>query len=1807
MLRTLTPPATRRPRRGTILVVVLALLTIFAVVGLTFVFYADNEAQIARHHRLAQGGGGDGSPYLDQARYDGVVNDTLGYLLVGVDDGQAAALLNALRGQDLMGTLHGSIPAAVTGSAPYDNANNVSPSVPFNGPGAIQEPVGLPGVVTPVRRSLLPNHTAVRFGPETVLLDPHWTGRRAVTAGTNLGPVPTLSNAAGLSRVYLPKNAGYTYPDLNNFFLASVSPTTGIVTVPSFHRPWLFNGGPTGNPNVEFRLAPWDPTVAGVAIGADKNTDWISPEGRLKTLRPRPVDQLTDADYTDAKFLPLGGRPLPGLTNYPVGSPQRLNLYKLISDRIAKGQIIDYPAPNAIDPTVPPTSPQYGKFTYTGDDQNLVGGVGYQRADSLRLDIGADPVRWNNKYIKPLVSILVTDLDGLLDLNAHGNVVAYDGTNPANPAHRSYAGYGPWEVNLLRAFDNEVDPVVRAGLVAEFNALVRARYGPAGVPVARNGRSRLPYDPSGVRLPQYALVNWNAGGTGAAFQPPNFSPPAGTANAFATSPFFGGTGAFDDNVFDAGEPADKELAHPGLYRPGDWPALAPGMSLTNPFSFPTGDLRRLRHRYAAPLDEYRRTSLYDPLRTGGTLLPPEDALIGTYERNPPATAAPRIPRQQRSVAAYRLDPAHARRLLFTTRSRAFDLPGLAANYDKVDPTMGLQLPPGSVHAVHVPGPAFANQFPAAPQPTANPPYPSDFGAPAGSPAGTPKIDGRNARAALGPVDINRPLADYRIDPALPLGPANIALPNAGNHLQARVDRQNLARDIFARLVVATGAQAHVATQTTVIGAVTLQAGDVYVDPTAAPGSPTFNALRYLAQLAVNVVDYADADDISTVFIWNPIGAAPGTNAPLAPADITTLDAATAANLPELANRIVFGAEKPRLVINEAYAEVVNDATDNLGGINKPMKDAQVRVWVELLNPTSTPYPAGPPPAGPLGAGDATLYYPVGPGVTTAFNPYQLVVTRADNGNPTVPANLADPANVAGDPAVPGGPPVTPDIVLNFDNSNPFTTVAPNNGNYNPVAGKVPGVIVVGPNVTGGRAGTEFVATPANFPTAANVYSTADTPGPNAMVYTVNSGMANQPPLAADLETGTSAAGRNGDLRRHVVLLRRLANPYLPPGPANPYLSTDTMDYVPAHDAVLRAQNEMADRAPRANHTGAGFDDYASRFAVGKVQPYAGFAQRVAATGFVPRIGAEWTATFSAVVQQAPNPAAGGEPQHTLGRQNGVNAAAPGAATFTAPATLSNTVMAPFDWLVHLDRPVANGLELLHVQAVKPHLVTQFFFQPPAAAGQAFRRGVGEAPWLGVQGVGDPQPGQPAADPTTGRRVFFTATNNQRSKNGLYRALDLLRVKPWGNGIGLGGRVAGRVNLNTVPDSRLLRALLDPQPGNTFTEAEVDALWDALINPPTPPTGPGPFVPYRTVNRAAAAEAGYDPTITNPADQRYAANQARLHTVPVPGPTVDDDPDGTFTTTPDRPFRGFGGADLNGGGPVAASNNPAGVVGVGLQDTLLRVNPVLNQPTTGVPLVLLQPSTDRVHPYQYAEAVRKLMNNATTVSNVFAVHVTVVWHEVRTDANGNPLTYDEGTFNGQPVRRHLLGREARRETPGDLRQQYFAVVDRANLLLQADPTAAGGYYSAPVGDPNGAGPRVVAQPVYTALEERAGPGTVRPLDQIVVPAVSDPNNANAPSAVSDGVLVPWANMTVVIGTGANAEVRRVTGVTAPMPGAGGGTVSVLTLSAALNLPHAAGEQVSNGLPGHPGFQKVSVIGSATSPYRAAVPYVQRVSR
>src|SRR5262249_21710756 len=118
-----------------------------------------------------------------------------------------------------------------------------------------------------------------------------------------------------------------------------------------------------------------------------------------------------------------------------------------------------------------------------------------------------------------------------------------------------------------------------------------------------------------------------------------------------------------------------------------------------------------------------------------------------------------------------------------------------------------------------------------------------------------------------------------------------------------------------------------------------------------PAKPTPEELqvrRWLAQLAVNLVDYIDEDDISTPFnFYTPSDAAYATDFNLGELD---------GGSPELPKYWVFGTELPHVVLSEALAEYQDPAPPPPG---MPPAPTTVRVWVELHNPFEVP-PAGQP-------------------------------------------------------------------------------------------------------------------------------------------------------------------------------------------------------------------------------------------------------------------------------------------------------------------------------------------------------------------------------------------------------------------------------------------------------------------------------------------------------------------------------------------------------------------------------------------------------------------------------------------------------------------------------------------------------------------------------------------------------------------------------------------------------------------------------------------------------------------------------
>ncbi len=1615
MFRPLARSYRRPPRRGTsFTLIVVVMISLAASVGVAFALFAGQTLRTNVAIKEGQGGGALQLPRGPDP--SGTLNRFFTALLFDAGDDAPEDVTNALRGHSIARSMYGR-DVAIYGTPGLFN------TTPWNGVGMFREDMaayGVPGLTGD--RGAQVNNTKMLIGPPgsavQVLIDPEYTGLRPRDAAGNLiGPFD-LAHAA--TRTYIGRNAGYSFADLKNFFEGAVDPATGQVLTPSFHRPWLWNSqipGPGGVPI----LTTLDPN----------NPNWTNTPGRFLALRPRPG---TAAEPEHPLF-----------------------------------------------PRVPPNA----DGTFTGDVQNWPGGFVYDfdpafpgdatrkkyyaRNDSLWMYLGQQPVRFANRRVIPMVAALIVPLDGLLNVNAHGNNYGTGG------AHLSYAGHGPWEVNLAGVLGTDW-PTVLGGTNGRVTAPPL---------MARSGAVSRAYEPSrNGPLPAFSPVAWNANAV---------TRPAYPAGANLTGvPGFAAANFQSTN--------NAEPAHPALYNGTDWGTAG------SPRAFPISDVKRLHLRYAFSPDWYAASDV------ASTAVAPND-LFGnpTDPTGPPGNTNFQFVYATgvNTYNGYRLNPAHTNRALVTPRSNSLDRPKIAPNFANRDGPLALALLP-----TQKPGPVFASPFPMP-------------GTPRGMTFTDFPADNRwvNRMAVLGTVDVNRPLPDYRVNPAQPLSATNV---NAATVALADADRRKLAHDIFVRLAAATGAGLNIGLTPTTYPLAPLPQPQYTVDPTIVPGSPQYNALRYLAQLAVNIVDFRDDDDISTAFVWNPD---PGFPDPYNAANF----AAGAIN-----NRVVFGVEKPRLVLNEVYSELTNAPTDPVNGADAngdgipdglmAGSQAHVKFWAELLNPTNATPPIIPPPP------------PGTPSVAVAdqvpLSAYQIQIARAFRTTGGVEDRRTFLYNAGNSIGNFGG---SADATFTFTTASPGgpTQVGPNNGNYT-IAGSLPagGIVLAGPPVTPVKAGSaEYNPSTGNWANA----NTLRTPGlapagapVGGMGYTLVM------PAAGVVNPATA------EFRHHIVLLRRTPNPYLPANVTdNQFVTVDMMDYVPSFDVLHRDVDQGTSRRQRPLDAN-GYDPNTTRYSVGKVQAYAGQSATVVPPANGPGVYNNYLFPSSMVLDQrpsTPDPEMNA-PRNTFARHNGTSNTTAPANTFTpgTPASLAGgeTIMTPFDWMVHLDRAVTSEIELFQVRDTAPHRVTERFLLGPPVA--------------------------PAAIPGVTYENGFAQWRS--TDNGIARALEFLTVKPFTANVAHGGRAPGKINVNPLPDKRVLSALLDPQAGNEFNNAFVDSnAWAQWVNsrnfdPTVVPGGAG-VIPRQLANGTAVAQTAVAPTQT-------------IHEGAATAPAG-----------PNRPFLPWGAPAATGSpAPFAAYPN-----GGGENQTILRYNPAdpnrVPYLYTGLPTdtTVMPPRTRYGAVSTPPEPVRKMMNNVTTVSHTYAVFLTISYFEQDFQTVSPTSGQRDGVIDlGGGVFMPRIAQEAYLNVPGDLRQKFVGVIDMTGMAI--DPTT-----NAP--------PTVT--PFFTTLAATARTGDT------TISVVTD--NLSA-TVTTDGVAVPLMPMAtgskLVLGYGTEEQVVNILSVTTPPPPPGQPTVTVVTLDPTTPLLRTAwgGSSVSNVRPGYPGVQggNFKYNDPAAKP---VLPYIERV--
>jgi hypothetical protein len=1715
-------------RRGNILIVTLLLLALFATIGLTIVYYTKDLSETQRVNIEAQSNGAQ--TFADDGSM--AFNEFLNNLIFGQpNQALQAGYTNTIVGHDLMRTMYGGLPTNSPG-------NLTPPKVPWNGVGTFHQRVTVNGVA--MDQALLLNLSAM-----------------------NGQVIPEYTSPA--NGTYVPKNAPYTYPDIKDLYLASFVPATGEVLTPSFYRPYVFASsgqalGPYGLPATGLE-PPGSPNA---------NPNWLtspsSPGGQpslFKALicRPRPVDN---------PIVNLNGPPSP---NPPSAFP--------------------YPPPNA-------------DGTYTGDVQNFVGSyhfvpptakspfagqyVAYN--DSIWIDIGLPPITLlNGKTIKPLVAPLIIDMDALLNYRVHGN-------NLNNGASTSGAGFGPWEVNFVKAWGGTNSPGDAQTIINNINTNTVSK---TAATYSFNSRNSSP-------IPSYSAVPWTAMGgavTNSLSLPSQLNGNLYAQTAVAPFYFWPSTAPTYGTGYDSTNSVNNSYA-----------GYTPGQPSTSNWS----DFQALMAQYCAPPSAYNNLSGTFSGLTSIQGNASQWATVGSAVYSPtipyPQSNLPNLaqyPQSPLNINGYRTDPANNNRCLLTPYSNNLDMPGLSPNFWNLRTPTALALNPG-LNSFSTGG-TLTN-------PTAAAPFPNPTTTPAGTGDDFSNGVWNNGRAALGPIDLNRPLTDYRLNTGSPLTPGNmtqanvqfpapktnLAMPAGGTAAQqAVIDRQQFAMSIFVRLVVASGADASYQ----VIPGI----GESISFPNGAPlaNSPAFNALRALAQLAANIVDYIDSDDISTAFVWNPLNL----NDPL--------NALNFASQGAMANSVVFGVEKPRLVLNEAFSEATNDPTDPAlnnptpPGKNAPVasKNPYIRFWVELTNPSTQPYTNN---NGPLGTGMAKVYYNANdpdligaPYGANAYPAYLIQTARSLAGAANVSDVLRDPANLNNVGNVTGAF-IGANADLTFDFSpaanvfqatvSPGSTLvcapAPTNAG-NPTFGQTTGAPDWNTS-TGGN--WTFGPQPPNpaSPTPTSVTTiTAGVPGngaTNSLTYN------NIIPLA------NAIGGNRRGMNHNVILLRRLANPYLPPndptvnttynnpkGPINPYITVDFMDYVPSTDQILMANNSAVKRK-----SGAG--GYPSNPAsLGKVQPYAAWTPP-GGGGIQANTGTyNFTFPTSLVLPQQPIPNQQLYTQppvnNTFGYLNTVtvgtplyppqnNTYTPGVGLLTNPSppppppakATQETIMLPYNWLTHMDRPLINQIELFQVAMGKPHELTQRFIVPSNTTNDVTPYGYMAA-------------------------TTFEWANNPNNPNAtpnmLYRALDVLRIKPYIASVPLGGQYEGRINLNMVQDKRVFDGLLDAQSWNGFTPpvtsgtGDVSKMWNTMIG-----------------SRTAVMQPRYT-TMGN----QLTDSASAIYNTPIPGASVYDSTtvgnSAQRVAGTDRPFLPFSA-------PTFAAGGFAYPAGSGLYfDTLLR-NGTQGIPAGPAPFITTATNSGP-HPYQQIEALRKIMNNTTTVSHTFAVWATVGYfdYNISIPANfNNPGKLPAG----------ILGAEYYNQVPGDLRRKYFAVVDRSMVglnpqtltLSQAQPNYGllGGAITA---GSNTISTTTTSTTITTTIT--TNPPTIPPIPPIITttPTVGFQPSASTPSTPS----------TVALGIGATQEIITLglnnptsttsSSTTSTSTTSGNTTTKVTTVTTTTTYtytlppntttkyPHWPGEPVANVIPGNPGPTGTQFNPNAfnytQAPFNFIVPYTARL--
>ena len=797
------------------------------------------------------------------------------------------------------------------------------------------------------------------------------------------------------------------------------------------------------------------------------------------------------------------------------------------------------------------------------------------------------------------------------------------------------------------------------------------------------------------------------------------------------------------------------------------------------------------------------------------------------------------------------------------------------------------------------------------------------------------------------------------------------------------------------------------------------------------------AADYLAQLAVNIVDFRDADSLMTGFEydrWPGGGRGWDVNGNL----IHDGDLQNNSYPPELdyytARGVVWGVEKPELLINETLSfydtrnqeELDDEIVDET---DPPVVDYdQSYVWVELYNPNDPNHPGYP-------SIDLSEMAPRGVDpVDRTDEVWRLVVSQPAG---PLPSTVMPPAQ-----ATTQSPSATGKPYLNYDvqtGNRPVKVVfraSPPVGTDNQASSGT----INSPNQNSAKFGSASPAT--GFVLPGNQYLSVGSQAligtgsliehPNAWPnsqYVVNQerDLAGALPPDSHLDSGlmASTAYLASNPPRRGAYLQRLADPTRPwHEQANPYVTIDAMQLkVYVLDSTDRTDPQDELSAPLDSGPLRSFE---------RLMPFVGRARDI--------LGSQDPILSSPDDPQGARDALGDDNQvDTLGVINA--------------HTMSNGPAAgqPFPWFAFQDRMFATPTELMQVPGTRPERLTNEFstylainpasVSPPAE----FYRPL-DNPDTSVLDPSRPPKPFPHLVQWLASDVKTSQQSVGQTRTGLYRFFEFVEVPSRFNGVDenrnadsyqppyhyrRGHRVPGKVNLNTVYEPEVFAATFNNHPGIANNQSS-SVLWNNL-------------------------KAGDDSNLALPGKDLRRDGWS-VNNPQVPG-TLN-----FWATGDDRPFRSY-----------AFGASPQGDI----HDTLFRELRLGLQPTDPSSFlfdwlypsfVTQQPEWGDTTPGQHTsfrfQLLQKLGNAVTTRSNVFAIWVTVGYFEVLHEPQRDGMDNDGDVFNQQGELVGIsdepdellprLGQELGYQTGEVTRHRAFYVVDRSRSSgwhpeLEIDPS------------------------------------------------------------------------------------------------------------------------------------------------------------